>query len=157
MRELVIWFQGNWSTLIGAIGIICSLLFSAITLREDCKAKQISNLLAIEDRHRMLWSEAEKRADLKRILSKTVDILNNPITADEDVFLRRILIFFETGWRLEKTLGRGELKLLAADIKDFFALPLPREVWEKTKQFRNPEFVRFVERAVERSRLKNFE
>jgi hypothetical protein len=40
---------------------------------------------------------------------------------------------------------------LALDAGEFFSLPLPRAVWEKTKKFRNPRFVRFVERAMKPS------
>lgn len=40
-------------------------------------------------------------------------------------------------------------EILAADIHGFFSLPLPRLVWEQTKPFRNPNFVRFVETAME--------
>jgi hypothetical protein len=40
------------------------------------------------------------------------------------------------------------LKELADDVREFFSLPLPRAVWEKTKKNRNRRFVRFVERAL---------
>jgi len=59
---------------------------------------------------------------------------------------------FETGWRVEKILNRRELRILAGDAANFFRLPLPRAVWEKTKQFRNPRFVRFVDRALEKQK-----
>ena len=62
----------------------------------------------------------------------------------------QIVQHFETGWRVEKIMKRGELKFLARDAANFFRLPLPRAVWEKTKVFRNPKFVRFVERAMTR-------
>ena len=62
--------------------------------------------------------------------------------------MRRMVLFFANGWQLEKALKRGELKLLARDAGEFFSLPLPHAVWEKTKQFRNPKFVRFVEQAL---------
>jgi len=38
---------------------------------------------------------------------------------------------FETGWRVERILNRGELKMLARDIAEVFSLPLPRAVWDK--------------------------
>jgi len=57
-------------------------------------------------------------------------------------------LHFETGWRLEKALNRGEMSLLFRDVRDFFSLPLPRAAWEKYKKFNNREFVRFVERAL---------
>jgi hypothetical protein len=130
------------------LGIIGSLWFTAANFREDSKNRLVSNLLAIDERHRALWSEAQQRQDLKRILSQEVDVLAKPLSPEEDVFLRRVILHFETGWRLERILDRGEMKLLARDAGDFFSLPLPHAVWEKTKKFRNPKFVRFVERAM---------
>ena len=108
----------------------------------------MANLLALDERHQNLWGEAQGRPDLKRILSKEVHVLTEPVTIEENEFLQRVILYFETGWRLEKIMDRGELKILALDAGEFFSLPLPRAVWEKTKQFRNPRFVRFVEKAM---------
>ena len=41
---------------------------------------------------------------------------------------------------------------LESDIKDFFNLPVPRTVWNKSKALRDIEFVRFVEQALENER-----
>jgi hypothetical protein len=108
----------------------------------------MSNILALVERHRVLWSEAHQRQDLKRIFSKDADVLAEPATTAEAEFLDLVIIHFETGWRLEKNMGRGELKALSWDAGEFFSLPLPHAVWEKTKKIRNPRFVRFVERAM---------
>jgi hypothetical protein len=104
--------------------------------------------LALVERHRVLWSEAHQRQDLKRIFLKGADVLSEPATTAETEFLDLVIIHFETGWRLERTMGRGELKALSRDAGEFFSLPLPCAAWEKTKEFRNPKFVRFVERAI---------
>jgi hypothetical protein len=140
--------QGNWSSVVGALGIIGGLVFTAAYFREDSKNRHISNLLAIEERYRSLWSEAQQRKDLKRIFSQEVVVTAKTITAEEDVFVRRVILHFETGWRLERIMNRGEIELLSQDASELFSLPLPRAVWEKTKKFRNRQFVRFVDRAL---------
>jgi hypothetical protein len=142
------WVQGNWSSFVGAVGIIGSLLFTAAYFREDCRNRLVTNLMAIEDRHRQFWSLAQQRKDLKRIFSHETGALEKPLTNEEDIFMRRVILHFETGWRLEKVLNRGEMSLLFRDVRDFFALPLPRAAWEKYKKFNNREFVRFMERAL---------
>ena len=144
------WVQENWSSAVGAVGIIGSLLFTAASFGADAKSKLISNLLALDERHRALWSEVKQRPELRRLSSENVDLVAQPLTAEEDVSMWQIIQQFETGWRLEKILNRGELKFLARDAAEFFSLPLPRAVWEETKRFRNPRFVCFVERAIER-------
>jgi hypothetical protein len=144
------WFEYNWSNLVGAIGIIGSLLFTAASLRGEARSSMIGSLLALDERHRALWSEVKQRPELKRILSEKVDLDTHPLTPEEDVSMWQIVQQFETGWRIERILNRGELKSLARDAANFFSLPLPRAVWEKTKRFRNPKFVRFVTRALDR-------
>ena len=142
------WLQSNWYSVIGAAGIIGSLLFTAASVRADAKNRSIANLLALDERHRALWSDVKQRPELKRILSENVDLLTQPLTPEEDVSMWQIVQQFETGWRVEKILNRGELKFLARDAAELFSLPLPRAVWDKEKQFHNPRFVRFVERAM---------
>jgi hypothetical protein len=150
MAEFSSWFQNNWPNLIGAAGIIGSLWASTITIREDCKWRQISNLIALDERQRAVLGEIRQRPELKRILSENADLLSQPLTPEEEVSMWQIVQQLETGWRVEKVLNRGELKFLARDVGSFLSLPLPRAVWERLKEFRNPNFVRFVTRAIER-------
>ena len=151
MADFLSWFEGNWSNVFAAAGIIGGLLFTSASFRADAKNRQITNLLALDERHRALWGEVKQRPELKRILSENVDFLAEPLTAEEDVSMWQIIQQFETGWRVEKIMNRGELESLARDAGEFFTLPLPRAVWEKEKKFRNQRFVRFVKRAIERS------
>ena len=112
----------------------------------------ITNLLALDERHRALWGEVKQRPELKRILSANADLVAQPLTPEENVSMWQILQQFETGWRVERILNRGELKFLARDIAEVFSYPLPRAVWDNEKQFRNPRFVRFVESALSRKK-----
>jgi hypothetical protein len=154
MADCGIWIRDNWSSVVGAVGIIGSLLFTAANLREDSRNRLVTNLLAIEERHRDLWAEAEQ-AGLQRIFSDKVDVLSEPLSTKEYVYLRRVILRFETGWRIEKILNRGEMKLLARDAGEFLSRPLVHAVWEKTKEFRNRRFVRFVKQAMERRKIRS--
>ncbi len=40
------------------------------------------------------------------------------------------------------------LEGMRADIKEFFSLPIPKAVWEKSKRLQNQGFVRFVEACL---------
>jgi hypothetical protein len=148
VAHIISWVNSNWSSVVGAVGIIGSLLFTAAYFRQDSRNRLVSNLLALEERHRALWSEAQKRQDLKRIFSRDADVLAQPVSTEEDLFLKRCILHFETGWRLVRIVDGSELKALALDAAEFFCLPLPCAVWEKSKKFRNLKFVRFVERAL---------
>lgn len=37
---------------------------------------------------------------------------------------------------------------LEADVRTFFVLPIPQEVWQRTKVLHEPDFVAFVERGL---------
>jgi hypothetical protein len=144
MAGICSWVQSNWSSAIGAAGIIGGLWFTAASFRADAKNRLITNLLALDERHRALWGEVKQRPELNRILSENVDLVARPLTPEEDVSMWQIIQQFETGWRVERILNRGELKILARDIGEVLSLPLPRAVWDRERQFRNPKFVRFV-------------
>jgi hypothetical protein len=150
MAGVFSWVQSNWSNAISAVGIIGSLCFTAGYFREDTKTRQVSNVLAVSERHRILWSDASTRPELSRIFNTDVDLAARPILVAEEEFLNLAFVHFEMGWRLAKSIGTSEINGQQADIRHFFSLPLPHVVWEKTKSNRNPKFVRFVERALRR-------
>jgi hypothetical protein len=149
MADFTPWIRENWSAVVSAAGILGSLWFTGAYFRQDSKSRNFSNLLAIDERHRALWTEARQRQDLKRVFSRDADVLSLPISFAEEEFLKSVFVHFETGWRIECLMNRGELKTLSLDVAAFFSLPLPRAIWEKTKQYRNPKFVKFVMRALE--------
>jgi hypothetical protein len=130
------WVDSNF-TVIQTVGIIGSILLGIAAANRESKEKAASNLLVIEAQH------------LARIFRLDAD-LSQPISIAEEEFLRLVISHFQTIWLIARNGGLLTLKELALDAQDFFALPLPRAVWEKTKAFRNPKFVRFVERAMER-------
>lgn len=119
--------------------------------RREAKSREIENLLTISEHHRSLWNEAHQRQDLERIFRAEVDVLKNPITVAESEFLNFVLGHFQAGWILSKSGAAISLNEMRADVKDFFALPLPRAVWEKTKVMRNRRFGKFVESGIRMS------
>lgn len=142
------WVAENWFNLVQTIGVIGSLLMTAAAACREARAKEIENLLIIAEHHRELWTVARQRVELKRIFQEDFCALKSPVTVAEQEFLNLVLAHLLTSWRIAKAGGIITLKELADDAKDFFTLPLPRAVWEKTKTNRNPEFVRFVENAL---------
>jgi hypothetical protein len=139
--------EGSWFNAIQTAGILGGLCFTALHFRQDIKTRQVSNLMAMSERHERLWLKAHEKPELSRILAEEVDF-SKPPTIYEREFLNLIIIHFQNGWRVAKTTDVEELKSLATDAGNFFSLPLPHAVWEKTKKYRNRRFVRFVERAM---------
>jgi hypothetical protein len=145
--DLFAWVKGDWFSVAQTIGIVGGLYFTGMSCRQVAKAQETRNLLAFAERHRALWAEAY-RPELNRIFSYEADVLAKPVSIIEEEFLNVIFVHFEMGWRLAKSSDHSDLKPLALDIRDFFSRPLPNAVWEKTKKYRNPKFVRFAEKAL---------
>ena len=148
MGALSSWVEGNWFSLVQTVGIMGTLWMAATAARRDAKAREIENLLKIAEHHRELWNEARQRPALERIFRQDADVLSKPATVAEEEFLNLAIVHFQTGWRLAKSGGVTTISEWVADTRDFFSLPLPRAIWEKTKSSRNRRFVRFVERAL---------
>ena len=142
------WAAGNWFSLVQSVGIIAGLWFATAGFRRDGKARITSDLLALTQEHRELWSEAHRRPDLSRIFRTEVDLVASPITTAEQEFLNLVFVHFETGWQLARQGVATPLAVLSLDVRAFFRLPVVRAVWEETRWSRNPEFVKFVNRVL---------
>jgi hypothetical protein len=148
MVALSTWVEGNWFNLIQTVGIVGSLILAMAAAKREAKTREIENLLTISGHHRELWGGARQKEELERIFREDDRFLNLPITVAEEEFLNLVTAHYLTSWRISKIGGIITLKELADDVREFFSLPLPRAVWEKTKKNRNRRFVRFVERAL---------
>ena len=135
----------NWFTLLNAVGVIGSLLFTAISLRSETKTRRIANLLTITAHHREVWKEFFSHPELARVLDASVDLLRRPITREEEVFTNFIFLHISSVHYATKDELVIKLEGLRRDVAQFIALPIPQKIWENTKLLQNDDFVRFVE------------
>jgi hypothetical protein len=142
------WFGGNWFNLVQTAGIVGGLLMGAGAANREAKAREIENLLTIAEHHREVWGELLKSPEVKRVLQPDADVVAEPLTVREEECTNLVIVHYLKTWRIAQTGGLFTVKELSADVRGFFSLPLPRAFWEKTKSFRNPRFVRFVEKAL---------
>jgi hypothetical protein len=150
VASLSLWLRDNWFSLLQGTGIIGGLFFTAMSIRRDTKARRTTDLLALAQQHRDLWAELHRKPELGRILKEGVDLVSGPIKPAEEEFLNVVFVHFYTGWLLA---NQGALALipkdaLAADIRNFFNLPIPKSVWQQTINSRDPHFVEFVDECV---------
>ena len=148
VAPLLKWLEDNWFSLLQSIGIISGFVFTALTLRRDTKSRKRTEVLALTQQHRELWSEVHRRPELARILQTEVNLVAQPISTAEEEYLNLIIIHFNTGWQLAREGASLTLQTLRKDVRTFFSLPVPRAVWEQSKSARDPEFVRFVEKGL---------
>lgn len=119
MAALPVWLEQNWFPLLQSTGIIGGLLFTALSVRRDTRARRAADLLKLAEQHRDLWSEIHRRPELSRILSADVDLLSSPITPVEKEFLDIVFVHFYTGWLLakERAIGLSELARCGSPCK----------------------------------------
>ena len=78
--EIYHWILAHGFDLVGVIGIVGSLGFTTAAFRRDERSRHISNLLAITEGHREIWSELYGRPELARVLEPEVDFVRTPLT-----------------------------------------------------------------------------
>lgn len=141
MSGIPSWVKENWFTVVQTVGIIGGLWFTSATFRS-------TNLLTLAEQHRALWRDALERPGLRRVFLEKVERVE-PVTIEEEEFLNLVIVHFETGWQMAAPGTILTKEILARDVRGFFSKPIPNAVWEKTKGTRNPQFVAFIDRALE--------
>lgn len=142
------WFETNWFNLFQTTGIILGLLFTGLSLRRDVKGRHLSNLLALKEEHRELWSIIHEKPALARVLRREVDLLAEPMTDQEEIFLRQVIVHFAVSWELAREGTPFDFSGFRRDAGDVFSLPLPKSAWDRAKAAQNPKFVNFIEKAI---------
>ena len=146
------WFQDNWFIFLQNLGTIgglffagASLCFTAASFCRDAKERRIGNLFEATKQHREIWTTLYSYPGLKRVVNPEADLGVKPITHDEELFVKLLILHLASNFRASQA-GMFTLRAeIHADIVDFFSLPIPREVWARMKRFQDKEFVDFVE------------
>jgi hypothetical protein len=142
------WFTAHWFDLIQTIGIIGGLIFTAYAVRKDNRSRQISNLIAINERYNDIWQEFFRHPKLSRVLQNDVDLKKTPISDEEQLFVKMLVIHLNTIHRAMKAGMFVKIEEIQNDIRDFISLPIPKGVWEKIKRFQDQDFLDFVESTL---------
>jgi hypothetical protein len=139
------WIGEHWFTLLNAVGIIGSLLFTAASFHSEAETRRIANLLAATASHRDIWKEFFRRPELKRVLDPSPDLKSQAVTPEEAVFVNMVVLHTSSVFEALKDRLVAKQQGLRKDVAVFFSLPIPSAVWEKTKLLQNSDFVAFVE------------
>jgi hypothetical protein len=142
------WIGENWFTGLQTIAIVSGFTFTCITLRRDSYSRRISSLFQITANHRDVWEKALNQPKLQRVLSASADIARQPVTVGESIFVGFLILHLNSAHQAIRGGLLDSPEGLTADIRTFFALPVPRAVWEAKRQFQDAEFVAFVEAQI---------
>lgn len=143
--ELHHWINDHGFDLLEAVGIIASLIFSAIALHRDDRSRRVENLLTLTSAHREIWKEPIRETTLKRLLLADVDLEQSPITVEEEMFVTFVVQQMNATFYAMRNGLTINCEGLRQDIRQFLANPIPREVWSRSKLLQNRSFVAFVD------------
>ncbi|MEW6159365.1 MAG: DUF6082 family protein [Verrucomicrobiota bacterium] len=146
--EVLTWISAHWLDLLQSVGIICGLLFTVYTIRADARARRISNMIAVAQQHRDIWKQMYERPELARVLDPAADLSTAPITAEERLFAKLLILHLDSVHRAMKEKMFVTLEGLQTDIRMSFAMPILRTVWHEMKSLHDDEFVEFIESAI---------
>ncbi len=68
-----------------------------------------------------------------------------PVTVEESLFVGFLILHLNSAYQAIRNGVMDAPEGLANDIRTFFALPIPRTVWEKKRCYLDAKFVSFVE------------
>lgn len=128
--------------------VTLGLLLTAYTIRKDERARQISNMLTINERYDQLWGRLLMNPELQRILKTDVDLNRYPVSGAESLFVKMLILHLDTMRRASCEGMFVKLKGLKSDVKNFMSRPIAKFVWERLKPFQDDDFVEFVEQCL---------
>ncbi|MBI5769812.1 MAG: hypothetical protein HZA93_18695 [Verrucomicrobia bacterium] len=139
------WLTDNWFTALQSFAIVSGFVFTSITLRRDERTRRIGNLFKLTASHRELWSQFFVRPGLRRVMSKKADLSLEPVTEDESLFVRFLILHINSAHHAIKYGLMDAPDGFDADLSDLFANPIPRAVWQSLRHFQDRDFIEFVE------------
>jgi hypothetical protein len=144
---LTSWLALHWFDLLQTVGIVGGLFFTGWSLHLDTQTQLAANLLTLTVQHRDIWKMLFDEPKLARILEAKLDLSKNPVTDDEARFVGFLILHLNASYQAIKAGVLMKAEGLTADIQEFFALPIPKAVWEKMRKFYDADFVTFVDTA----------
>ncbi len=142
---LLTWLSLHWFDLLQTIGIVGGLYFAGWAQHSDAKAQGVANLLKLTEQHRGLWMTLFSDPKLSRILDPKTDLTRYPLTNEENRFVNMVIMHLNGAYHAIQADVLTQPEGLTADVRGFFALPIPKAVWQMAMRFYDSNFVAFVE------------
>jgi hypothetical protein len=146
VMEVSHWLTEHGFDLIQAVCVVGSLLFAAYTFKKTEKALRISNLLTIQQEYCGIWQALYDRPELARVLENAVDLDTHPVTIREWVFVKMLILHLDNVRRAIDIGTFVNLPGLKKDVQEFFALPIPKAVWQKLRPFQENALAALIEK-----------
>jgi hypothetical protein len=141
-------FSEHWFDLVQTIGIIGGLLATAYTIRRDERARRVGNSIAINGQYQEIQRALIHHPQLKRIFDPKADVRKEPVSIEEEAFVKMIIGQLSTVYR---AMQHGEfvtLQGLKKDVQGMFSLPIAKAVWDKFETVQDRNFALLVKECL---------
>jgi hypothetical protein len=146
--EIGPWAGIHWVDLLQSASIIVGLLYTAYTVRVDLRERKIHSLLAVTAAHRDIWSKLYEHPHLAKVLQTETGAEPPTVSKEEELFVRLLILHLAASYRARKLWLFVEKEGFEFDVREFFSLPIPKLVWQKTRVYQERDFVAFVESSM---------
>lgn len=144
MINLAQWLVNSKETL-ETLALVSGLFYTSASYRADARERRISNLMTLAGSHRDLWMQVAEKPELQRILKKDADLRKKPVTIAEQRFVHLIITHLAVTHAAMKAKVLPGITGLEKDVRSFFSLPIPSDVWKWSREYQEPDFVAFIE------------
>jgi len=148
VSQLSEWLKGGGFHLSQSLGIIGGLVFTALGFWRNTNVTRLAFRHQLMLSHRELWNRYTDSPELRRVLVRSADLEVQPISEPEHRFVVSLIshvefVFLATQHGLYRVIPSDLL-----DIRQAFAYPVIRAVWQEVSPYRDKRFVRFMEKRV---------
>jgi hypothetical protein len=98
--------------------------------------------------YREIWKEFFQWPELVRVIDPSADVIKEPVTPDEEFFVNMVVSHTSSVYEALKDELLTKQEGLRRDVGLFFALPIPKAVWQKTKPLQNLDFAAFIDSCL---------
>lgn len=123
------------------------MLFAVYSLREQTRQLKVGNALVITQHHRELWGYMLDHPDLQRVFDKTADIVAQPISERERMFVNMMFLHSSVCLKAAREKVIPPIEGIEADIRDILSYPLPKAVWKDVRPYHEKTFAAFVQQS----------
>jgi hypothetical protein len=138
IMAFVAWLANHVFDLLQTLGLV-GLLFTAHAIRQDTKERKIENLFTVTAGHREIWSKLYDKPELARILRSDIDLDAAPVSLEERLFVQFLILHLNASFEARKAGLEFDTDAVSADIREFFARPIPRFVWDAAKRYQSAD------------------
>jgi hypothetical protein len=117
-------------------------------MRADSRERKVQSVFTLTAAHRDIWSKVYEHPNLARVLRPDAESKIVAVSNEEELFVHMLILHLSASYLARKLGMYFQEEGLRLDIREFFSRPIPKAVWEKSKQFQDKDFVEFVESCI---------